>query len=312
MPERTLVASATNLLARGFLVVPTDRRSRDGQPVNGLFAVARAIHKALSFRRPARAIAVMEKNAPPPGWPEALRAQLGPLPELLGALGLTVVHAEDEVHVVASYASRALEAGDDVIVVGVDKRFAQLVGEGSWWYDANKDARYTTEIVEKRFTVGPAKVAEWLALVGDDDQLRGVVGIGAKGATTLLERYGSIEAALDVAESIEGRLGKALRAARRDVPVELARARLDRARPLPVPLEAAGYSPPDARALNEHYERLAFSELLVAERSTVDVRVCERPGDVQAARAGLGPSPSRFMPSSRTPSPSAPRSRGSP
>ena len=41
MADRTLVASATNLLARGYLVVPTDRRSPGGEPVNALFAVAR-------------------------------------------------------------------------------------------------------------------------------------------------------------------------------------------------------------------------------------------------------------------------------
>ena len=37
MPDRTLIASATNLLWRGFQVVPTDRKSPSGAPVNGLF-----------------------------------------------------------------------------------------------------------------------------------------------------------------------------------------------------------------------------------------------------------------------------------
>ena len=38
------------------------------------------------------------------------------------------------------------------------------------------------EMVHKRFLVPPSQVAEWLALVGDDDALPGVAGIGAKGA----------------------------------------------------------------------------------------------------------------------------------
>ena len=58
MTDRTLVVSATNVLARGFLLVPTDRMSRGGAPVNGLFAVARAIRRVLAFKQPARAIAV--------------------------------------------------------------------------------------------------------------------------------------------------------------------------------------------------------------------------------------------------------------
>ena len=159
MTDRTLVASATNLLARGFLVVPTDRTSRAGEPVNGLFAVARALHRAIGFKTPARAVAVIEANPPPASWPALLTAQLATLPELLRALGMQVVVAPDEVHVVASYVRAALDAGDDAIVVGVDKRFAQLVGDRVWWYDANKDARYTTEIVQKRFMeIGRAHV----------------------------------------------------------------------------------------------------------------------------------------------------------
>ena len=55
MADRTLVVSATRLLWRGFFVVPTDRTSRDGVAVNGLFAVARAIQRAVAFKLPARA-----------------------------------------------------------------------------------------------------------------------------------------------------------------------------------------------------------------------------------------------------------------
>src|SRR5580692_6428892 len=138
--SRTLVVSGTNLLARGFMVVPTDRKSRAGEPAGALYARA------------------------------------------------------------------ALDAGDDVVVVGVDKRYAQLVGDRLWWYDPAKDARYTPEMVMKRFGVGPDKVAGWLGLVGDEDALPGVKGIGAKGATTLVETYGSIDAAVAQTETMEGRL----------------------------------------------------------------------------------------------------------
>jgi DNA polymerase-1 len=295
MAQRTLVASATNLLARGFLVVPTDRKARDGSPVNALFAVARAIHRAIALRAPARAVAVIESRPHDPSWPAILAAQLGPLPELLRTLGLHVVEASDEAHVVASYASAAEHAGDDVLVVGVDKRFAQLVGDRVWWYDANKDVRYTAEIVQKRFTVAPAFVADWLALVGDDsgnEVLPGVKGIGAKGATTLIAEQGPIAAAMQRLDAIDGRLGKALRASRDDVSRELARAHLDRSRALPVALDAPelAYSRPDTKRLNALYDRLGFSELLVADGGSIRAEVCEAKGEVAPALAKLGAS----------------------
>jgi DNA polymerase I len=154
--DRTLIVSATNVLSRGYFAVPIDRRSPGGEPVNALFAVARALDRAIAFKVPARAVAVLEAGPPPESWPEILRQQLPRLRPLLEALGIAVVEATGELHVVASYAHAAVEAGDDVIVVGTDKRFSQLVDDRVWWYDANKDARYTIEMVTKRFGVAPA------------------------------------------------------------------------------------------------------------------------------------------------------------
>src|SRR3954463_12431963 len=153
MSERTLVIAATNLLSRGFLVVPTDRRSRAGAPVNGLYAVARAVLHVLPWKLPARAVAIVDRKDR--DWPDLLAPQLDALPPLLRALGLSVVEAPDEPHLVASYTRAAVAAGDDAVIVGMDKRYAQLVTDDVWWYDAHKDARYTPEIVSKRFGVAP-------------------------------------------------------------------------------------------------------------------------------------------------------------
>jgi DNA polymerase-1 len=291
MSERTLVASATNLLARGFLVIPTDRKSRAGEPVNGLFAVARAIQRVLAFKTPARAVAVIDAGAHAAAWPELLKQQLAPLPGLLRALGMHVVEAADEVHVVASYAQAALDRGDDAIIVGVDKRYAQLVNDRLWWYDANKDTRYTAEIVQKRFAVPAGQVAEWLGLVGDEDQLPGVAGIGAKGATTLLETYGSVDAAFRSIDEIKGRLGNALRAGRDQVPIELARAKLDTQRPLPVPLDELAYAPPAAAPINALFDQLGFVELLVSDGVSIKVELCETADAVTSALARFGAQP---------------------
>ena len=291
MADRTLVASATNLLARGFLVIPTDRRSQAGDPVNALFAVARAIQRVVAFKAPARAIAVIDADAGTASWPPLLKGQLPALAGLLKTLGLHVVEASDEVHMVASYAKAALDDGHDVIVVGIDKRYAQLVSDRLWWYDANKDARYTPEIVHKRFQVPPAQVAEWLALVGDEDALPGVKGIGAKGATSLLEAHGSIERALEAADSIPGRAGTAVRTEGEAIRRELARARLDTTRPLPLALAALAYTPPPAASLNALLDQLGFVELLASEGAAVRVTVCDMPEDLAAALAKLGDGP---------------------
>jgi DNA polymerase-1 len=279
--DRTLVISATNVLASGYMVVPTDRRSPAGEPVNALFAVARAIARVLAFKLPSRAVAVIGNDLDTEKWPDILRVQLARLPSVLSGLGVHVVQAPGEQQVVASYAAAALAAGDDAIVIGRDKRFAQLVSDRVWWYDSNKDVRYTADVVHKRFTVGPEVVAEWLALVGDDGELPGVKGIGAKGATTIIEKYGTVEAALAQLDTIEGRIGKLLRAGREDIVRELAHARLDTTRPLPIPLAGASYEPPPVDAINALLQELGFTELLAAADAGAAAEVWTRPEQLQ-------------------------------
>lgn len=295
MADRTLIAAATNLLVRGFTVVPTDRVSPQGEPVNALFSVARAIRNAIAFKVPARAIAIVDR--PPHSltstWPEILQRQLPRLRELLETLGLHVVETADEANLVASYARAALDQGDDVVVVGIDKRYAQLVTDRLWWYDSNKDARYTPDMVLKRFTVPPDQLAQWLALVGNpDDHLPGVPGIGAKGATALLTKFGTIEAALRAIDDITGRPGNALRAAGFDaVMAEVARATLDATQPLPLALEQTAYATPEAHALNDCYQHLGFVELLVSDADVVQTAVCDTLDQLHAALAALGNGP---------------------
>jgi len=280
--DRTVVVSASNVLAAGYMVVPTDRVTPGGEPAGALFAVARAVVRVLAYKLPARAVAVIGTDVDTSKWPEILRAQHARLPELLKGLGFHVVEAPGEPHVVASYAAAALARGDDAIVVGRDKRLAQLVSEKVWWYDSNKDVRYTEDVVHKRFGVGPKVVADWLALVGDDDALPGVKGIGAKGATGLLEKFGNVEAALAADDAALGRVAKHVRAGKDDIVREVARARLDTTRPLPLALDAATYEPPAVADLNALFERLGFAELLSAADAGIPADVLATADAVRA------------------------------
>jgi len=85
LTERTLIASATNLLWRGFQVVPTDRRSREARRSTGSSPWP-ARWPGCAFKEPARAVAVFDPRGAE-AWPELLKKQLEPLPELLRALG---------------------------------------------------------------------------------------------------------------------------------------------------------------------------------------------------------------------------------
>jgi 5'-3' exonuclease len=66
--------------------------------------------------------------------------------------------------------------------------------------------------VRRRYGVGPELVVDFIALRGDpSDGLPGAPGIGAKTAAELLNRHGSLEAALAAADGERPRVAAALK-----------------------------------------------------------------------------------------------------
>src|SRR5439155_12289277 len=99
--------------------------------------------------------------------------------------------------------------------------------EEGTWYDA--------EGVNEKFGVPPGLVVDVLALMGDTiDNIKGVPGIGEKGARELIAQYGSLEALIDHAAEVKNkryregllanidnaRQSRELARIRTDVPVE--------------------------------------------------------------------------------------------
>jgi DNA polymerase-1 len=85
-----------------------------------------------------------------------------------------------------------------------DKDFFQLVGDGVRVFNPKDDGTwYDAEGVVVKFGVRPEQVVDVLALMGDSsDNIKGVPGIGEKGAKELITTHGSLDALLAAAPSI--------------------------------------------------------------------------------------------------------------
>src|SRR3954466_6153127 len=109
--------------------------------------------------------------------------------------------------VIGTLAMQAHAAGFEVALVTGDKDFFQLVRDGirvfnprdeGFWYDA-------AGVVEK-FGVRPDQVVDVLALMGDSiDNIKGVPGIGEKGARELISTHGSLDALLEAAPTVSNK-----------------------------------------------------------------------------------------------------------
>jgi 5'-3' exonuclease len=133
------------------------------------------------------------------GIDRALWAQFPPLEDALKAMGIVVwpmvkLEADDALASAAALASRVKRV-EKICIWTPDKDLAQCVrADRVVQVDRKSKAIRNEAAVEKKFGVGPKLIPDYLALVGDAaDGYPGIPGIGAKGAASLLSRYGKIE-----------------------------------------------------------------------------------------------------------------------
>ncbi len=107
--------------------------------------------------------------------------------------------------IIACYAHAARRADWKVTIVSSDKDLMQLIDETHVdMLDTMNDRRIGIEQVREKFGVGPDKVGDVLALMGDSvDNVPGVPGIGPKTASKLIIEHGDLESVLAAADGIK-------------------------------------------------------------------------------------------------------------
>jgi 5'-3' exonuclease len=133
------------------------------------------------------------------GVDPALFAQFEPLEDALRAMGVVVwamvdLEADDALASAAEIASHDPRV-EKICIWTPDKDLAQCVrGDYIVQVDRRSKAVRNAAGVRSKFGVDPELIPDYLALVGDaSDGYPGIRGIGAKGAATLIARYGEIE-----------------------------------------------------------------------------------------------------------------------
>ncbi|MEP6983325.1 MAG: DNA polymerase I [Sphingomicrobium sp.] len=167
--------------------------------------------------------------------------------------------------IIACYVTAAKKAGWRVTIVSSDKDLMQLIEDGQVdMLDTMNDRRIDEAAVIEKFGVGPEKVGDVLALMGDSvDNVPGVPGIGPKTATQLIQAFGDLDTVLASTDQItKPKLKQSLidfaDAAR--LSRELVRLVCDS--PLPEPLEDLALKGIPPEPLREFLEDQGFKSLL--------------------------------------------------
>ena len=229
-------------------------RNAQGTPTNAVYIFVTMLRKLLtehkpefiaaSFDLPGRTfrddlVADYKANRTP--MPDELAQQIPMVHAACEALGVPILTSEryEADDVIGTLAVKAADAGFDVAIVTGDKDFYQLVGGRIRVYNPKEEGTwYDAEGVREKFGVPPELVVDVLALMGDTiDNIKGVPGIGEKGAIQLITEHRSLENLIAHAAEVkhkryrEGLLANIDNARQSR---ELARIRTD----VPVPFEA--------------------------------------------------------------------------
>ncbi|HEY7809842.1 MAG TPA: DNA polymerase I [Allosphingosinicella sp.] len=144
-------------------------------------------------------------NRPPP--PPDLVPQFPLIRDATRAFSLPCIEEEglEADDIIACYAKAALAQEWKVTIVSSDKDLMQLIEDGKLdLYDTMNDRRLGRDYVIEKFGVGPEKLGDVLALMGDSvDNIPGVPGIGPKTASQLIQEHGDLESVLAAAEGIK-------------------------------------------------------------------------------------------------------------
>src|SRR6187397_2379099 len=185
-------------------------RNAKGQPTNAVYIFVTMLRKLLnehqpeyiaaSFDLPGRTFRddlVSDYKANRAPMPAELAEQIPMVHAACEAMGVHILTSEryEADDVIGTLTVKAAAAGFDVTIVTGDKDFFQLVRDGVRVFNPRDEGTwYDAEGVKDKFGVAPEHVVDVLALMGDTiDNIKGVPGIGDKGARELISKYGSLE-----------------------------------------------------------------------------------------------------------------------
>jgi DNA polymerase-1 len=282
--KKLFLVDAMAHIYRAFYAPMVRMNAPSGIPTKVPFLFANIVRRLLKDYQPEYVAIVFDTRQPTfrdklfekykaqrPPMPDEMSVQLPYVRRLCEAMRLPILELDgyEADDVIGTMAKKAAANKIDVLVVSNDKDMMQLVnpgvrilrtGSGGAKADTIVDAAKVTEILG----VPPQKVIDLMALLGDTvDNIPGAKGIGEKGATELIQKYGSVESALDHADEVTNkRYREALQQQREQVMMSKQLATIDLDVPLEVDLEKLQVCAADPAALAELYRELGFNSLL--------------------------------------------------
>ena len=287
-PPRLYLIDGSSQMYRAYHAIRGLTNPADGKSTNAVYGFVTMLRKLINDHQPEFIAASFDlagptfrddivtdykaNRAPMPG---DLAEQIPWVHEACEAMGVPILtsHRYEADDVIGTLATKAVAAGFEVAIVTGDKDFFQLVHGSIKVYNPKEEGTwFDAAAVKEKFGVAPEQVVDVLALMGDSiDNIKGVPGIGEKGARDLIATYGTLDNLLAHAGEIsnkrqrEGLLNHADDARQSK---ELARIHVDC--PVEFDAESMRYRGSSRQRCFELFSKLGFRTLVMEFAPTAD------------------------------------------
>jgi DNA polymerase I len=278
MSSPFVLVDGSSYIYRAFHAMPP-LTNPQGEPTGAVYGVINMLRKLLHEVKPTHIAVIFdpkgktfrhdiypEYKAHRPPMPDELVAQIEPIHAIIKAMGIPVIcipgiEADD---VIATLAMQAQEQHHHTLISTGDKDMAQLVSPNIHLVNTMTESELDPAGVEEKFGVKPEQIVDYLALMGDtSDNVPGVAKVGPKTAAKWLQEYHSLDAIIENAAQIKGKIGENLRASLAQLPLSKQLVTLKCDVPLDLTPNELVRSEPDRAQLMQWFERLAFKGWLM-------------------------------------------------
>ncbi|REL37655.1 DNA polymerase I [Rhodohalobacter sp. SW132] len=265
-----------------FAFIKSRLKNSEGIATGPILGFANTLVKLLEEEKPTHIAVAWDTHAPTfrhekdeeykanrPPQPEELKVGIPLIKEMIENFGIKNIEKDgyEADDVIGTIAYDAHEDDVEAYLVTPDKDFMQLVRDHVVMVKPdNKNGGFNIidpEGVKKYFGVYPDKVIDVLAMIGDtSDNIPGVPGIGKKGAPKLVNKYGSLEKAIEAAPGMKA---KRAREGLTEFKEQALHAKMMVTIKTDVPdvqdWETLGWSGPDKKSLGLFFKRMEFRTL---------------------------------------------------
>jgi DNA polymerase I len=206
--KKIYLVDVSSMFFRAFYAV-RPLNALDGTPVNAVYGFVSMVVKLLKEKNPEYVAFCYDRKEPSfrkeldenykanrTVMPDDLQVQMPYIKQVASLFGIMDIEipsfeADD---IIGTLACHAKQNDFQAVIVSGDKDFCQLVNENVVMYDTMKETITNPASVIEKYGVTAAQFIDYLAITGDtSDNIKGVAGIGPKGAQKLIQDFGSLD-----------------------------------------------------------------------------------------------------------------------